>query len=494
MTSCTFQVFLVLWNRLQGLSTPPVHLRLAAWLENAVTISRPRLLLMAFRACGKSTLVGLYCTWLLLQQPQTRIIVLSADLALARKMVRQVRRILERHPLTKHLLPDDVDQWGSDRFTIKRDSEWRDPSMLAKGITTNLTGTRADVIICDDVEVPKTCDSAEKRLQLRERLNELDYILTPDGMMLYVGTPHVWHTIYADSPRKDKQEEKIFLDGFDRMVIPILNADGDSVWPERFPLNVIDDMRRSAGPLTFDAQMMCNPVNIDGGRLNHENVEFYEDELDFRRVNGREMLMIGDTRIKGLSAWWDPSFGRGHNDRSVIAIIGVDDDGHCWLHHIGVLTSTAESETDSATQQCEQVINLVLKYHLPCVHVEINGVGRFLPEILRRECARAGVACGVKEISTKKPKEIRIIETFDVVLAARLLHVHNTVCATPFMTELREWRPGKGRGHDDCLDAVAGAISQQPVAMHKPKTKAKNGPLSIGFRPKQQRAKTDFHV
>ena len=115
----------------------------------------------------------------LARNPDIRILVLSADLALARKMVRNVKRIIEKHPLTKTLKPEKIDQWGSEKFTVNRKMELRDPSMLAKGITTNLTGTRADIIICDDVEVPKTSDSHGKRESLREKLLELDYILTP---------------------------------------------------------------------------------------------------------------------------------------------------------------------------------------------------------------------------------------------------------------------------------------------------------------------------
>jgi hypothetical protein len=43
--------------------------------------------------------------------------------------------------------------WASDQFTVKRPFELRDPSMLAKGVAANITGLRADVVICDDVEV-----------------------------------------------------------------------------------------------------------------------------------------------------------------------------------------------------------------------------------------------------------------------------------------------------------------------------------------------------
>lgn len=97
--------------------------------------------------------------------------------------------------MTGHLKPERLDQWAADQFTVRRDVELRDPSMLAKGIGANITGLRADLIICDDVEVPRNCDTALKRMDLREKLEELDYILTPQGMQLYIGTPHTFYTI-----------------------------------------------------------------------------------------------------------------------------------------------------------------------------------------------------------------------------------------------------------------------------------------------------------
>ena len=46
-----------------------------------------RLLLLAFRGAGKSTLVGLFSAWLLANDPALRILALSADLALAHLVV-----------------------------------------------------------------------------------------------------------------------------------------------------------------------------------------------------------------------------------------------------------------------------------------------------------------------------------------------------------------------------------------------------------------------
>ena len=58
---------------------------------------------------------------------------------------------------------------------------------------------RADLIICDDVEVPNTCNTSKKRIALRDKLRELDFILSPNGTMIYIGTPHTLDTIYRTS-------------------------------------------------------------------------------------------------------------------------------------------------------------------------------------------------------------------------------------------------------------------------------------------------------
>jgi len=224
-----FLPFLDAWNALQGLETPALHVDIALWLERR--LGDPLLLLLAFRGSGKSTLVGLYAAWRLSADPDTRILVLSADQALAGKMVRSVKRIVERHPLCRGLKPDRPDQWAADRFTVRRRRESRDPSMLARGVSANVTGSHADLIVCDDVEVPNTCDTAPKRADLRARLGELENVLVPGGTQLFVGTPHTWWSIYADEVRPETGEVRPFLDGASRCVKPVFRPDGTSAWP-----------------------------------------------------------------------------------------------------------------------------------------------------------------------------------------------------------------------------------------------------------------------
>lgn len=461
-----FPLFLSFWNRLQGQTTPDVHFKIATWLEKSWEQGDRYLLLMAFRSCGKSSIVGLFAAWLIYRNPNVRILVLAADQILARKMVRNVKRIIERHPLTPHLRPDRIDQWGSERFTVKRDMELRDPSMLARGISSNITGSRADVIICDDVEVPNTCATSEKRAALREQLAETSFILVPGGTQLYVGTPHSWFSIYADAPRTEIGESTPFLHHYRRLEVPILAPEGLSAWPERFPLHEIERLKRASGPNRFASQMMLQPINIAEGRLNPARLKRYRDDLT--RSDELKAHFIGGKRIISVSAWWDPSFGEA-GDGSVVAVIFVDEDGASYLHHIEWISARQNhvSDDDNATIQCRAVARIVQTFALPFIAVETNGIGKFLPAILRRELAKARLPCAVREMHATRAKDERILEAFDVLLAAGLLFVHDDVFQTPFITQMQEWKPGRKTGHDDALDAVAGALSLEPVRLQR---------------------------
>ncbi|MBF0246769.1 MAG: phage terminase large subunit, partial [Alphaproteobacteria bacterium] len=453
--------------------------------------------LMAFRNSGKSTMVGLFCAWLYVQNPNLRIMVLAADLSLARKMTRNVKRIIERHPACAGLKPKNRDQWASDQFTVERDAELRDPSMLAKGITANVTGSRADVVICDDVEVPNTCDTPQKREDLRDRLDEIDYVLVPGGLQLYVGTPHTYYTIYANSPRRDVGEEVVYLEGFHRLVIPILDAHGRSAWPDRFPEKKIAAIKRRSGPNKFLSQMMLEAVNIADGRLDPDLMVPYAHELEYSERNGEAVLSLNGHRLVSASAWWDPSFGAPERgDASVVACVFTSDDGTYWLHRVRYMTHDPATvgEVSEAQQLCGQAVEFVRELHLPSVNLETNGLGRFLPALLRRELEDRGVACTVLEQYSTVQKDRRILEAFDAPLAAGRLRVHETVLKTPFLAEMREWRPG-AKAHDDGLDAVAGCLLSEPVRLPRnPNALAKARRPGWGGGGTAFKARTDFDL
>jgi len=489
-----FTDFLTTWNALQQLDTPDIHREMATWLDERWAAGGRELLLMAFRGAGKSTLVGLFAAWLLSVDPGIRILVLSADHALAKRMVRNVKRIIERHPATRHLKPSKTEEWASDRFTVSRDREYRDPSMLAKGIGANVTGCRADVVICDDVEVPNTCDTPAKREDLRERLDEIDYVLVPGGLTLYVGTPHTRDSLYLDTIPGGVDDDAPYLAGFERLELPLLDDDGESRWPERFPLSKIERIRRRSGPAKFQSQMLLRPSALIDARLDPARLRFYDADLDYAEVGGEAILRLGDRRLTGAACWWDPAYGdpeRG--DGSVVACVFTDEDGNSRIHDVAYLTFDRARlpETDELTQQCELVADFAERHYLPGVLVEDNGLGKMAPGILRNVVRERGLAISVTAKTSTRTKTLRILDAFDARLAAGRLLAHGRLQGSRLLTEMAEWRPDTN-GADDGLDAVAGCLLSEPLRLPMLPTRITDAPRRDwrqGLRPVRAKAR-----
>jgi hypothetical protein len=270
--------------------------------------------------------------------------------------------------------------------------------------------------------------------------------------------------IYALAPRREIGENAPFLAGFHRLELPVLDERDESRWPERFPRERLDSIRRRTGPARFAAQMLLQPTSTEDARLDPGRIPLYDGELEVEYLSGERMLLqIEGRRMISVSCWWDPAFGTPRNgDGSVIAAVFGDADGGYWLHRIRWLEQDARSSSDAASQLCAEAAKFARDLHLPAIRLETNGIGKFLPGLLRRALVQAECGAGVIECTSRKSKSARILEAFDVVLAAGALQAHRSVALTPFFAEMREWRPD-GRCRDDGLDAVSGCLLSEPV-------------------------------
>jgi hypothetical protein len=463
----SFPQFLCLWNYQQQQVTPSIHIKMAEWLGDGLKNNEQRMLLLSFRNSGKSTVLGLYSAWRIYLNPDLRILVLSGERELAKKMVRNVRAILDHHIVTVRRFQGKKEQWAADQFTVNRPSILRDPSMLAKGIEGNVTGNRADLLIFDDVEVPNTCDTANQRRLLRSRIDEARYVLTPQGVHVVIGTPHTFFSIYSEDGSVDDLNGRSILSGYHRLEIPITDKSGRSNWPERFPSERIEAIRRETGPSKFASQMLLQPANPRESRFCLSNLQTYEEELEYKSGNGEAFLRLGGKRLVSASCWWDPAFGHPSRcDSSVIVAVFADSEGSYWLHRVEYMRHDPEitAEIDEATQLCQQVVQFARNFFLPAVTIETNGIGRFLPSLLRLAFRREGFPCAVREHVSSRNKELRIVEALEPVLAAGRLAAHRSIWQTPLIAEFREWHPGCG-GRDDGLDALAGCLLAEPVRL-----------------------------
>ncbi len=151
--------------------------------------------------------------------------------------------------------------------------------------------------------------------------------------------------------------------------------------------------------------MMLRPRSIVEGRLDPERLRLYDADLLYTEGNHETRLTLADRRLVSASCWWDPSYGSpSKGDASVVAVVFTDDQGGYWLHGLRYLQhdpSLADA-VDEATQLCRQVAAFARDLYLPAVSLETNGLGRFLPGLLRQELRALDVACAVIERSSSQ--------------------------------------------------------------------------------------------
>ena len=477
----SFQEFFLVWAQMQPewKDVPAIHYKIMEFLTDFKNWKSNTGVLQVFRGAAKSTIVGLFITWMLTQDPTLRFLILSADKKTAGKITMDVSNIIQRHPLAKHL-HDENNINRADSIWVRGFTDARTPSITSWGVLSNITGARADWIIYDDTEVPKNTRTDVEREKLRDKLVEPTHILVPGGYELFVGTPHAYDSIYPEILGEVDKDDRI-RDEASSLKIPVLENlsgefpefSGDPVWPERFPMEEI--RKRAASSSTkghFFSQYLLLPYNPDETVLDPSLIATYNQEVDVTYSNGGVVAKIGDQRVMSVMSFWDPSMAKLSTDDSVLAVVYSTDDGHYYIHRTIQLTGDAE-------EQCEQVKNHMKQLDVPHVVIETNGIGNFLPPMLRKTFAGTGLTCEGK--ATTQNKLQKIMHAYEVRLSGGFLHAHKSVMDSKFRTQLRDFSAKTvNRSKDDFIDAVAMCILQAPVRLKAGHSGQRTGYWSSG--------------
>ena len=207
-----FRYFLVLvWRHLQLPDPTPVQLDIAEYMQGGPK----RRIIEAFRGVGKSWMAAAYVLWLLRNDPQKKIMVVSASKTRAEDFAQFCLRLIREMSLLQCLDPDkDEQRSASNRFDVRPAIPDQSPSVKSVGIFGQLTGSRADLILADDVEVPNTAWTVGMREKLLVSVGEFNAILKPGGEIMFLGTPQTEESIY----------NKLRLRGYECRI-----------WPSRYP-------------------------------------------------------------------------------------------------------------------------------------------------------------------------------------------------------------------------------------------------------------------
>ena len=216
--AASFPLFLSLvWKSLDLPRPTRAQLAIAEYLQHGPK----RLQVAAFRGLGKSWIAAAFVLWTLWNDIDKKILVVSASKQRADDFTLFIQKCILEFEWLAHLRPQSDDQrWSRISFDVSGCRPAQSPSVKSVGITGQITGSRGDLIIFDDVEVPANSATDMQREKLLQLVTEGESVLTPkaDSRILFLGTPQTTFTIYRTLR--------------ERNYIPL-------VWPARYPKSLI---------------------------------------------------------------------------------------------------------------------------------------------------------------------------------------------------------------------------------------------------------------
>ena len=192
-----FRKFLfVCWKHLNLPDPTPVQYDIAKHIQNGDR----RIIVQAFRGVGKSWITSAYVVWLLYMNPQLNILVVSASKTRSDDFTTFTLRLINEMEILQHLMPRGDQRQSKISFDVGPAAASHAPSVKSVGVTGQLAGSRADVLIADDIEVPNNSATQGMRDKLSEAVKEFDAILKPHGRIIYLGTPQNQESLYNKLP------------------------------------------------------------------------------------------------------------------------------------------------------------------------------------------------------------------------------------------------------------------------------------------------------
>lgn len=505
----SFPAFFLQWARLMGWKVPPIHIAICHFLENRGRDA----VLRVFRGCGKSTILAIYNAWRYYQDPTYRILHQGDQDDTALKTARDTMDVIIRHPLTRHMAAGI--RGGASQFWVPGYNDPRNASMRALGIIGNITGSRADEIQNDDVEVLKNIKTPQAREKIRHHLSEQIHVGVPGSKRLFVGTPHTHNSLYDEriqrgaehltiplflheqrlEDKTDKltsysltfypefvfsgigKETRILNEGehwvyeqgrivFKRPPNATVDCYRGNAWPERFTTEEMLVRRKECDTFNYwDSQYQLHAKPINQVRLDPEKMPVYACEPMIGLSNKNVVMWLGNVQIAGMACTWDPSAGKPHSDKSVLNVTLQDTYGTRYWHVSkrlrGEIADFADNGKDIVGGQVHQICEAIKQYNIPRVCILTTGLGQFAPQYLKACIKQKHLRCGVTEMTESWNKNREILGQIQGPLDSGKLWVNLNVI-DDVEDQMKEWNPAVAQQPDDDLDALAKSIKQEP--------------------------------
>jgi len=299
-----FRNFLYLaWKHLALPDPTPIQYDIAEYLQ----YGPKRLIIQAFRGVGKSWITSAFVVWKLLCDPQLKFLVISASKQRADDFSTFTKRIIHEMPILQHLRAREDQRNSNVAFDVAPSRASHAPTVKSVGITGQIVGSRAHIIIADDIEVLSNALTQTMREKLGETVKEFDAVVMPKvGRIVYLGTPQVEESLYASlqergyecriwpSLKPDQRLRDFYKDRLSPFIQSMdieVNAPTD---PMRFDSLDLEERLQSYGRAGFARQFMLDTSGEDALRYPLKLKDLIAIPLDIDKAPGRVQWAMGE--------------------------------------------------------------------------------------------------------------------------------------------------------------------------------------------------------
>ena len=363
-----------------------------------------------------------------------------------------IRRLFEEVPLLDPLRPGADQRDSVLSFDVNGAKTAIAPSVSVAGITSQITGKRASLVLADDVEVRSNSMREDMRAKLLQRTAEFEALLIPDmkSTIMYLGTPQSMESIYNKLEYRtvilpaEVPEDELVYDGKLDPWIYTRGKAGDPTDPERFPKNVLLERKAGMGAANYRLQYLLDTTLSDAERFPLKckdmivmPLDKYEAPMTVNYAGTREYALdipilgfTGDTyhkpyRVSDIYKPYerkimsiDPS-GSGQ-DETTYAIFGVLA-GNLYLLEWG------GSRKGYAEETLVMLAEKAKEYNVNEIVPEKNFGSGMFTELLKKVLIHIYPCSIVEDFNVRGQKERRIIDNVGPILGKHQLVVNETM-------------------------------------------------------------------
>jgi len=353
------------------------------------------------------------------------------------------------NPYFRGLFPEfcpNTPEWGTQvAVTVPNRNNYRlkEETIEVMGAEAKVVGRHYDYIKKDDLVTPETVTTSEQIEKTIDwdRFSISLFDIPQTGREDYIGTRYHDRDLYGHL-LENRREIKPYI----RQAI----EDGKPVFPERYGLDELKNIRERQGYYIFSCQYQNDAIPQEDARFKKDWIEYYEVLPD----NLRYVMAV------------DPAISdRPGADYSGIVVVGTD-----YLRPPTMYIAYTLRARMLPNELIDKIFELYDLYHPIYVGLETVSFQKMLKFALQDEMKKREKYIPIKELKpgARVSKEFRIM-ALQPRFEARMVKIKRT------MTELEDelLRFPRGR-HDDLIDALAYCLemispAQEPSKLQPPR-------------------------